>query len=527
MNWMMTSATVPMVVAAGCATAGRVGEPLTETEVRQKVRHATGWDTLAERMPQGVRITGKASFLSLDQPTTLLFDHAGHLCLEQTGLVPLVRGLGTNGPWTLDIGGEYHGLELGDGDRMIAFGEALTGRWTSPSSRLVFSVDVTQTTDKAVVLGFTLKDEKGQLTATKGSVEIDRNTWHPRKWSIASGKAGLTIDMSGSLAVEAAWFPTNVVVAGQSTSTEYVFSEGGAIPTFVRSPFEPARAIGERPLDVKFDATKPALLETKRARTGHTLVKVEANGTTGWFIFDTGAGGTVIDSAFADKVGLKSFGQVEAVGVGGSVTTSFTRATLTVGPATLTDALLTKLDMSKIGTAMGTQIDGVLGYNLMHRAITKLSVADGTVHVYDPATFDSTGVKWHRLAVYDRHACVEGTFEGHTGFFKLDTGAGVQPVSIHAPTVERFDLLKGRETVDSVAGGVGGNVKMKRGKLAWIEVGGHREENVAADFAVENRGAFSDPYTMGNLSPAQIGPRDIVFDYCAGRIAYVPRKDAK
>src|SRR4029077_10918602 len=117
-----------------------------------------------------------------------------------------------------------------------------------------------------------------------------------------------------------------------------------------------------------------------------------------------------------------------------------------------------------------------------------------------------------------RVACVEAEFEGHKGIFKLDTGAAGSTVAIHAPTVEKFKLLEGRETQDTLAGGVGGNVTAKKGKLKYFELGGHRSNDVEATFATVNKGAFNSSDTLGNIGGDLLKPFKMVFDYQNKRI---------
>lgn len=515
------TALVAAVLWAGSAWA----EPLTVGEVLAKVREGTGRAVLLQKLAGGVQLRGATEFLGMPEQCVLTMTPAGSFVLEQTGPIPLTRALGAKGPWRVDIGGETAMLALGEAESARLFGAACTGSWLDekPAVELDLSVEASKTTENRVYLAFALK---GGLT--HGEISIDRKTWRPAEWTMRAGSKTETVTFNGELMLEGAWLPKEVIEYGrEGSSSTYTFEAAASAPQYFRSPYEPASL---KASDIAFDAGVPAALESKRARTGHALVKVLVDGRPGWFIFDTGAGTTVIDKAFAEAGGLKPFGAVQAVGVGGSVSTGFVRPkTLTAGPATQTDALLAQLDLSAIAKAMGEPIDGVLGYNIMHRTIARLSTADGAVSLHDPATFDDRGLVWFPLIVYDRHACVAGTFEGHEGVFTLDTGAGTQPVSMHFPTVERFKMLEGRETTDSSAGGVGGNVKMKAGKLAWLEVGGRREENVRASFAVEEKGVFGNPFTAGHLSIKQLGPRDVVFDYAGGRIAFPdrPAKDGK
>jgi hypothetical protein len=126
-----------------------------------------------------------------------------------------------------------------------------------------------------------------------------------------------------------------------------------------------------------------------------------------------------------------------------------------------------------------------------------------------------------------RNPAVRARFEGdREGLFKLDTGSDAN-VSIHAPAVERLDLLSGRETRESQSGGVGGSRASRTGRLAWFELAGHRFEAPEVEFAAAGDGAFSDAYTVGNIGAGFLRAFRIVFDYGNKRVAFEPLKAAK
>ena len=84
-------------------------------------------------------------------------------------------------------------------------------------------------------------------------------------------------------------------------------------------------------------------------------------------------------------------------------------------------------------------------------------------------------------------------------------------------------LLDNRETSAGVVAGVGGGMPCRRGTLEWFELGGRRTDSVPAMFVTEARGAFADPYSLGNIGTTLLEPFRIVFDYPGGRIAFVAR----
>jgi hypothetical protein len=133
-------------------------------------------------------------------------------------------------------------------------------------------------------------------------------------------------------------------------------------------------------------------------------------------------------------------------------------------------------------------------------------------------------VRWETLVIDQRIPHVRAKFEGHEGLFRLDTGVGSGTVSMHEPAVRELKLLEGRETTDAKAGGVGGFESVKSGELAWFEIAGKRMEKVKADFATEAKGAFADPWSLGNIGGGLLRPWVLVTDYTRGRVGFVERQ---
>jgi hypothetical protein len=222
---------------------------------------------------------------------------------------------------------------------------------------------------------------------------------------------------------------------------------------------------------------------------------------------------------------VDQFGKIPAVGVGGPKMSTLARpASLTLGPVTLDKPLMVVMDLSFLDVFMGEQIAGLIGYGMLHRTVAEIDMQAPSIALFDPAAYDGSKVAWSRLVIDARVACVEGEFEGHKGWFHLDTGAGASTVQLHAPAVERLKLLEGRTTLPIAQGGVGGLALAREGVLKDFRIGGHRSEDVPATFATQAKGAFANPYTLGNVGGGLVRPFKLVMDYQHGRIAFVERK---
>lgn len=497
-------------------------EPKTADEVMQRVRHATQFSK--DRIPDsGLQLTGSGNYAGMPAQYSLLFNRAGHFVQTTTARITTGTGYDGKHAWVKDLGGEQRIQELSDSNRTILSGLFATSLWLDPQSGLTFTLGESQPKEGTYTLKFTHAP-----SAMTGTVVIDGKTWMPLQFSMLAEGRKATTKWTGILEFNGMKFPKTVESFSANDNVErYSIEKITTAPAFIRNPYDPQSA---SPTDVAFDNKSPADLEVKRAITGHLLVKPKINGKdVGWFIFDSGAGANVLDNALIRELGLESFGSLPAIGVGGVVKTSFTQPdTITLGRATFNKPMAIGLDLGFLSAPMGAKIVGIIGYGVFHRCVVELDMDKNSIALFDPKEYDQTHMKshWQKLYQSARVACIEAEFEGHKGIFKLDTGAS-GTVSIHAPTVEKFKLLEGRDTQDTYAGGVGGNVSAKKGKLQYFELGGHRTNDVEVTFATATKGAFNSSDTLGNIGGDLLKPFKIVFDYQNKRIALIKRENNK
>lgn len=493
--------------------------PLTVQEVVDRVREAGGWDA-ANPAGKLVALAGRGSLIGVEQDVEMLLSPKGDYYAAYRGDLPIAEGVITAAPtlWTRDLGNEILTPSLGDADTLRLRALALTGAWTAPGTLELRLHPLTS--DNQAVLNFKLP---GGLIA--GVIRIDRKDWRVTEWSYSAGDGDRGIRFEGSIASGPGWFPSRVISTGTSGEETTIELASAALASDAQAAMlqKPALRNGH-PDDVSFDASVPAELEVKRARSGHLLVRPKVNSReAAWWIFDTGAGQNCVDKKVVESLGLRRFGVVPVNGIGGTIRSNFVRpATLTLGPVTLSDPIMTELDLSMIGTALGEEIGGIIGFNTIFRCVARVDLALARVSLHDPVGFDAAGINWTPVRLYGRHPIVDAGFEGRHGLFKLDTGAN-NTVSFHVPAVENLKLLDGRETTESKSGGVGGMRTVRRGKVASFELGGKKLDNVDAEFATEKVGAFHDAYSLGNIGVKLMRGFELVFDYQNGRMGFVDR----
>ncbi len=289
-----------------------------------------------------------------------------------------------------------------------------------------------------------------------------------------------------------------------------------------------------RPTDTTFDPSRPALLTCKIARTRHLLVRAELDGVDhGYWIFDSGAGGLVIDPKLAQKLGYEPYGELWIGGAGAARTAThyYEARSLRVGPATLDRPRLSSLDLDALSATLGAPLVGIIGYDFLQRVVATVDMKAGRIEIADPATFTRVDATWRALTLHGHHPHVECSF-GHEGeesaLFRLDTGAAGVAVIFHSPFVQESGLLTGRPTAPfNGLSGVGGESKARIGLIDWFELGGVVVDQPTAIFVEDAHGALADPWTAGTLGGDLLEKSDLIFDYPHDRVGFAPRRAAK
>jgi hypothetical protein len=284
---------------------------------------------------------------------------------------------------------------------------------------------------------------------------------------------------------------------------------------------------GQRAADTRFDAKISPVLEVRRTRSGHTLVHPLVDGQDlGWFVFDSGAGGMVIDRAAADRIAMPVLDNIQVIGIGSAESSRLRQGKhFTLGPMAIDDLKFVELDLAGLSGILGVPIGGIVGFDLIARAVVELDVATPAASIHDPEAYELTRGTWQAVQFSNNHPVVTARFEGdREDSFVLDTGSN-DTVIFHAPTVERYKLLERRETTARRGRGIAGAVVHQRGVLEWFEFGGHRFEQVRVSFHT-NPDAAADIRLAGNIGSRIFSRFVMVFDYSRERMAFVARGEA-
>jgi predicted aspartyl protease len=219
------------------------------------------------------------------------------------------------------------------------------------------------------------------------------------------------------------------------------------------------------------------------------LLPVRVNGGGPFdFIFDTGAGTSLLSSELAKKLDVKIIGSKDGQSAGGKVSVSLAKVdSLAVGATKLDDVDVGIVDLGHIGKTIGATVDGDLGYNFLKHFRVTIDYRACELRLEDPKRVESftRGAQTEipiRLAnpakpliLVDVHANGRGPFQ-----FAIDTGTST--TAITPDLAKQFDM----KTSSVGAGTTGGApVNFVAGSLQSFQLGGAKIDNMAvvvADF---------------------------------------------
>ncbi|MFL9483891.1 aspartyl protease family protein [Chitinophagaceae bacterium LWZ2-11] len=169
------------------------------------------------------------------------------------------------------------------------------------------------------------------------------------------------------------------------------------------------------------------------------------------FLFDSGAGTALLDSAVAAKLFPdKHYNQTSAMGASGSASMKLLHnESIYFNQFKLDSVNFLVNDLSRLSATLGRKLDGIIGYNLIKKYVTRIDLDAGTISIYKdirdvkgslgkPLTFGFSP----EIPFLPRVKCSFTTVTGqtYTGYFFFDSGAGMTAM-LNTPFVNANQLL--------------------------------------------------------------------------------------
>lgn len=256
------------------------------------------------------------------------------------------------------------------------------------------------------------------------------------------------------------------------------------------------------------------------ADQAHLCASIMLNGRGPFrFVLDSGAAMNVVTPAAAARLGLTSQGKLLVQGTSDSTSsgTLVTIARTSLGTLTQADQTFAVVPIGYPG------VDGLLGFQWLRQAVTRIAWATRKVTFYDPAAWVYRGTAPARsLDFHGNVPRVEARIDGHAGWFNLDIGdfAGVtvNPAFARATGLD-IAYPTGEE---SHYGGVGGGAYALMTTAKLLEFGSASLQGPQLQLSHQTHDLLSKPGLAGNLGYGVLHRFDIVLDYPGSRIYFEP-----
>ncbi len=477
-----------------------------------------------------LELSGEASMGGRELPFTMTLSEAEGFINQINGFQSMQTGFDGQSLWRIENGAGPFNVDFSEKEIWTILHWMLSGYWLEENAPIVWTSDLN--TGNAV---FRLKSGRLELSVpntleqlkvlSRSKVNTKLTARLPEIIRVVNLPQELTVSFVGQQQLAGRILPKQVVINGIGEVESFDIKSAELVDlnsdlNFSRPPFQLSKT--------SYDDSIPSEITIKQADTGHIFVKPFINGEkVGWFLFDSGAGGTQMSAELVNRFDLKRVAKRISGGIGGSVGFSdvYQGGRLRLGPLTITDLNYKVYDpkRSMASGILGEPVVGVLGWDILTRSVVEVDMLKAKMWIHNSAKYRVPAESREQLYLHWKVPYVKARFStNHEGIFMLDTGAGKGGIFFPKFSVDSFDLLKGKERKQSVAQGAGGKVPIVRGTIDWFEIAGHKTENVPAIFSV-GEDHEADIFSTGFLGGAVIKPFKVVFDYGRNEVGFIRR----
>ncbi|HYL76205.1 MAG TPA: aspartyl protease family protein [Bryobacteraceae bacterium] len=263
----------------------------------------------------------------------------------------------------------------------------------------------------------------------------------------------------------------------------------------------------------------------------HVYVPVRVNGgETAWFFLDSGAGGSTIGKAWAEKIALPFAGALNAQGAAGSAGVALAKdVVFNLQGLEFPIHSAAVMDFSAALPMIGRRWEGVLGYDLLSRTVVRVDYEHKQITVSDPATFVPN----------PQAAALAVTFLGNWPLViakvllpgaaapietKVFIDSGASGLTLSTPFTNANHVVDSvRRKVSSSAYGAGGISTRYAGRIAGIQLGPYTLHNPVAAFSPGTKEGILASPDIGALVGGEILERfTVTFDYPHHQILLEP-----
>lgn len=253
------------------------------------------------------------------------------------------------------------------------------------------------------------------------------------------------------------------------------------------------------------------------------------------FLFDSGAGTALLDSAVAARIFKdRTFGQVDATGAGGATHMQvLDNESLDVGGLRIDSINFLVNNLRNLSAMVGRKLDGIIGYDLLKKYVTRIDLDRQTLTLYSdiqnlkeekgrPLAFEYSP----EISFLPRINCSFTTLAGqqYSGWFFLDSGAGLTTL-LNTPFVDAHKLLTtSGKTLQLKTVGMTGSSDRYLARVKDFGFCGYVFKDVPVSLSQVSSGVSSMENYAGLLGNEFLFRFNMTFDYPHDAIYLQPNK---
>ena len=261
-------------------------------------------------------------------------------------------------------------------------------------------------------------------------------------------------------------------------------------------------------------------------------VTINDNTEASTFLFDTGATSDLLDSTTANKLGLKANYKQDVSGTGGSKSYDIIlNQKLTLQNKIEIDSThLVLTDLTKLKDALERKFDGIIGYSLLKKYITKIDYENKRILLYNKIEnvnitgYKAVNFKFENgitIPQFDISVTLRNE-ESYTGKILFDSGAGLT-LLINTPYNEENKLSeKAGKSLISKSENLHGESISEDIEIKSMNIGGYQLNEMVVSIANDKNGVSSYENYLGLLGAKVISKFNIVLDYSSSTLYLKP-----
>jgi hypothetical protein len=254
------------------------------------------------------------------------------------------------------------------------------------------------------------------------------------------------------------------------------------------------------------------------------FIPAEVNGSAVKLILDSGAGISLIDSGFADRIRVQASGKLPISGVGGQATMQIaSQMQIQLSGLTLAHIRAGVIDLAQISEQAGHPMPFILGKEVFNELIIDIDFAHRRIAFRDPAAFSAPpGAVRVALGRHKDRRSIPVSVEGRPAVsFDFDLGNNGALI-VYPAYRDEVHLLDGRPQSLGLSAGVGGLIKSKLATLRSIAVAGIEIAAVPTEFPDAADNAVNSDRTAGNIGLTVFSRFRLLTDYPHDALWLIP-----